>query len=88
MNDNGEGLPLFSLHVEPVGSLCGLFVGLLFECRPSVRPSQVRLSLGGGSPKRPVVIVGPFPVKALTALISGRRMGLVRGLITLPLNSC
>ena len=48
VNENGEGLPLFSLHVEPVGSLCGLFVGLLFECRPSVRLLPGKASLGRG----------------------------------------
>ena len=77
MNEYEEGLPLFPLHVVSVGSLRGLLVRLLFECKPLVPSSQVRHPLGGGPPKRPVVIVRRLPIKALTALISRRRMGLV-----------
>lgn len=85
MNEYEEGLPLFPLYIVSVGSLRGLLVGLLFECKPLVHPSQVRLPLGGGPPKRPVVIVRPLLIKALTALISRRRMGLVRGVVILPM---
>ena len=86
MNEYEEGSPLFPLHVVSVGSLRGLLVGLSFECKPLVHSSQVRHPLGGGPPIRPVVIVRPLPIKALTALISRRRMGLVRGLVILPVS--
>ena len=69
VNEYEEGLPLFPLHVVSVGSLQGLLVGLLFECKPLVHSSQERHPLGGGPPKRQVVIVRPLPIKALTALI-------------------
>ena len=85
MNEYEEGLPLFPLHVVSVGSLRGLLVGLLFGRKPLVHPSQVRLPLGGGPLKRLVVIVRPLPIKAFTALISRRQMGLVRGVVILPM---
>ena len=69
-----------------VGSLRGLLVRLLFECKPLVHSSQERHPLGGGPPKRLVVIVRHLPIKALTALISRRWMGLVRGLVILPMS--
>lgn len=76
MNEYEEALTLFPQHVVSVGSLRGLLVGFLFECKPLVHPSQVKLPLGAGPPKRLVVIVRPLPIKALTTLISRRRMGL------------
>ena len=48
MNEYEEGSPLFPLHVVSVGSLRGLLVGRLSECKPLVPSSQVRQPLGGG----------------------------------------
>ena len=70
-----EGLPLFSLCIFPVGSLQGLLVGFLSGSVPLVLHPQVMLSLGGGPPKRLVVILRLVLVKTLTALIARGRAG-------------